>query len=60
MSVEHCAIILGEPNQVRAVKDAADRGVDRAARAWSLIPDEHKTAAGYNPQPQESTSWSLG
>lgn len=64
MSVEHCAIILGEPDQIKAVKDAVDRGVERAVRAWSLIPDEYKLAAGYgessSPSEQEIESWHHG
>jgi hypothetical protein len=60
ISVEHCAIILGSPDDIKTIKDAMDRGVDRAIRAWQHIPDEYKIAAGYGSQSsQETTSWSL-
>lgn len=58
LATDHSAIILGAPDDVRAVKEAADRGVQRAILAWDHISDDFKEAAGYPQTQQEgSTSW---
>lgn len=42
LAVEHAAIILGDPKQVQVVKNAMDRGSERAELAWRRIPDKFK------------------
>lgn len=49
LSVEFGAITLGDATNVAQVKDAAERGVERAVAAWAKVPDEFKAAKAKAP-----------
>ena len=43
--VEHNAIVLGIPQDVKFVKAGADAGIERAVLAWSRVPERFKALA---------------